>query len=372
MLIFRLGGAFVGLLLVGACGSSATARPSPVASGSPVQAASLGHAVLVGHSDNPSTVTLMKLDGSVVAKVPGVGVVDQHAVGAYLVVAGPGSSKGWTVDVAGVVTDVAPAAVTILSPSVTGGWTPPLIVDSTSAVIVRSDNNGLTAYMVDLRTGAVRPLITAPDTGVISLQALTLLDISSDRKTIWLSKITPTGGITGRLEILGIDLATGKVSAQGEANALAGAEIAITRDGKFVAGQEYFGNDSNNLAIRHLHVVSLSRNVDSDVQGTAPYVGGQRTPSVLFAPGGAMVAWWGGLDNGSRSFQLNVATPAGQGRTLYDPTQADFSHSFSGAFWVDPATLVAQNGSQTLTIDARTGGQQLVSESLNYLDAVLN
>ena len=224
---------------------------------------------------------------------------------------------------------------------------------------------------MDLRTGAVRPLLTAPYTGVMALPALTVLDVSSDRKTVWLSKITSTGGSTGRVEIIGIDLLTGTVSSQGQANALAGAELAITRDGKSIAGQEEFPTAGSQLAIRHLHVVSLGTKVDSDLQGTAPYVGGQRTPSVLFAPGGAAVAWWGGLNNGDRTFLVNVATLGGAGRTLYSPAQSDFSHSLSGVFWVDPASLVVHNGLDTYTINATTGGQTLVSRELGYLDAVL-
>jgi hypothetical protein len=296
----------------------------------------------------------------------------QHAVGAYLMVARDGSGKGWTIDASGAVNDVAPAAVAILSPSINGGWTPPLIVDSTTAVIVRAASDGLTADAVNLRTGAVRQLLTVPSTGVIALQALTVLDLSSDRKTVWLSKITPTGGISGRLEIIGIDLVTGTISSQGQANVLAGAEIAITRDGTSVAGQEEAGTNSSNLAIRHLHIVSLATNVDSDVQGAAPYVGGQTTPSVLFAPGGASVAWWGGLDNGDRSFLVNVAPLGGSGRTLYNPAQVDFSHPISAVFWVDVNTVVVQHGSQTYAINATTGAQRLVSQNLGALAAVLS
>jgi hypothetical protein len=314
----------------------------------------------------------MRLDGSVVTTVRGVGVGDEHAVGAYLVVARFGSIKGWTVDPSGVVKAVAPAAVTILSPSINGGWTPPLIVDSTTAVIVRCTNSTCTADEVDLHTGAMRPLLTVPQTRVMPLQALTVLDVSSDRRTVWLSKITATGGISGRVDIVGIDLRTGSVTSQGQANALAGAEIAITQDGKSVAGQEEAGTNSSHLAIRHLHLVSLGTKVDSDVQGTAPYVGGQRTPSVLFAPGGASVAWWGGLDNGDRSFLVNVATLGGAGRTLYNPDQIDFSFSLSGVLWTDPTMLVVQNGSETYTINAMTGDQTLVSQKLGYLDSVLN
>lgn len=378
MLKFRLASAFVGLLLISACGSPSTAKPAAASSSNPTSAssatpaASFGNVVLVGHSVSPATVVLMRLDGSIMATLPGIGVVDQHAVGAYLVVSSSGSSKGWTVDASGVIKDVAPAAVAILSPPINGGWIPPLIVDSTLAVIVRSANDALTADAVDLRTGAVRSLLTAPYTGVMALPALTVLDVSSDRKTVWLSKITSPGGSTGRLEIFGIDLLTGAVSSQGLANALAGAELAITRDGKSLAGQEEFPTASSQLAIRHLHVVSLDTKVDSDVQGTAPYVGGQRTPSVLFAPGGAAVAWWGGLNNGDRSFLINVATLVGAGRTLYYPAQTDFKFPISGVFWVDPARLVVQNGPETYTINASTGGQTSVSQELGYLDAVLN
>jgi hypothetical protein len=366
---FRLASAFVGLLLMSACGSSPTAKPLAAPSSNPTSAASpapAANVVLVGGS------VLMRLDGSVIATLPGAGVTSEHAVGAYLMVASDGSGKGWTIDASGVVEDVAPAAVEILSPSISGGWSPPLIVDSSTAVIVRGATDGLTANVVNLRTGAVRPLLTVPYTGVMALQALTVLDVSSDRKTVWLSKITPTGGVTGRLEIVGIDLLTGIASSQGEANVLAGAEIAITRDGTSVAGQEEAGTNSSNLAIRHLHVVSLATKVDSDVQGTAPYVGGQTTPSVLFAPGGASVAWWGGLDNGDRSFQVNVASLGGSGRTLYNPAQSDFSHPISAVFWVDVNTLVVQNGSETYAINAVTGAQRLVSQNLGALAAVLS
>ena len=374
MFTFRLASAFVGLLLMVACGPSPTAKPLATASSNPTSAATpLRNAVLVGHSDNPEAVVLMTLSGTIIKTIPGVGVVSQHAVGAYLVVAGFGSTKGWTVDSTGTVTDVAPAAVAILSPTTTNGWTPPLIVDSSTAVIVLAGKNGLTANAVDLRTGAVRPLLPeVAYTGFMSYSALTLLDVSSDRKTVWLSKVTATDAVTGRLEILGVDLRTGTVSSQGQANALAGAELAISRDGKSLAGQEEAGTDSTHLAIRHLHVVTLGTSVDLDVQGTAPYVGAQRAPSVLFAPGGAMVAWWGGLDNGSKTFQVNVSTVEGAGRTLYNPTQMPFSNALSGVLWVDPNTMVVQHDIETDTINATTGSVTFVSQNLNYLDAVLN
>ena len=127
MFKFRLASAFAGLLVIGACGSPSTAKPVATSSSNPTSAASatpagsFGNAVLVGHSDSTATVVVMRLDGSIMATLPGVGVVDQHAVGAYLVVASFGSSKGWTIDASGVVKDVAPAAVAILSPPTNSG-----------------------------------------------------------------------------------------------------------------------------------------------------------------------------------------------------------------------------------------------------------
>lgn len=85
-----------------------------------------------------------------------------------------------------------------------------------------------------------------------------------------------------------------------------------------------------------------------------------------------MVAWWGGLDNGSKTFQVNVSTVEGAGRTLYNPTQMPFSNALSGVLWVDPNTMVVQHDIETDTINATTGSVTFVSQKLNYLDAVLN
>jgi hypothetical protein len=315
-------------------------------------------------------------------------LVDEHAVGAYMLVANDGSGKAWTVDPSGAVTDVARGAAAFLSPPTNGGgWAPPLIIDSTTAVTVGwSDQTNMTAYAVDLRTGVVRPLLTAPLTGVMALPpALTVLDVSSDRQIVWLRKVTSTGGISGQLEIVGINLKTGAVTSQGVANAFAGEQdLAITRDGKSVAGQEYFGTDSANFASRHLHVMSLVSKVDSDVQGTSPYLGGQRSPSVLFAPGGAAVAWWGGLNNGDNAFLVNVATLGGTGRPLLRLDNTDAMHEMVTLLWADPRTLVVQtdttttpgsfNGSDlhAFTIDATTGAQEQLPSALAYVVAVIN
>ncbi len=367
MFSFRLVSAFVGLLLLAACGSSSTA--GPVASpGSP---ASSEKFVLVGGS------MVMRMDGTVIGTFPmagvgSTGVAVQHAVGAYLIQPTTKYGTGWTIDAAGTVKDVAPAAMAILAPSGQGGWSPPLIIDSTTAVTVQGATDGMTAEAVDLATGAVRRLLPpVPYTGVMALQALTVLDVSSDRKTVWLSKITPTGGISGRLEILGIELATGKVTSQGTANALAGAEIAISKDGNTVAGQEGAGTDSSNLAIRHLHVLTLATGVDKDVQGTASYVGGQATPSVLIAPGGESVAWWGGLNNGSITYRINVAALGGKGRTLkLDDTQFG---AISAVYWADASTLVVQADLyRVFAIDTTTTTTSLVSDNTGSFRAVIS
>jgi hypothetical protein len=403
MFRFRLASASALLLLVGACGSPSSTKSaaasapsnSPAAalapSSSPAPAASAGTPVIIGldgHLSGPSTVILMRLDGSVIATrtLPATWLVDEHAVGAYMLVANDGSGKAWTVDASGAVRDVAPAAAAFLSPPTNGGGrVPPLIVDSTTAVTVGwADQTNMAAYEVDLGNGAVRTLVTAPGTGVMSLApALSVLDVSSDRQTVWLRKVTSTGGATGRLEILGIDLRTGIVSSQGRADAFAGEQdLAITSDGKSVAGQEEFGTDSSNLAIRHLHVVQLGTKVDSDLQGTAPYVGGQKSPSVLFAPGGAAVAWWGGLDNGDNAFLVNVAL-GGPGRTLFRLDNTGGMHEMVTVMWANPTTLVGQTDSTTtpgsfqgsdlraFTLDATTGAQKPLPAVLHYVVGVL-
>lgn len=395
MFTFRLASAVVFLLLVSACGapSTTTSAASSASSSSPTPAASAAGPVLVGldwHSNGPSTVMLMKLDGSVIATrtLPATWLVDEHAVGAYMLVANDGSGKAWTVDATGAVTDVAPAAAAFLSPPANGGgWAPPLIVDSTRAVTVGWPNQtSMAAYEVDLRSGSVRSLLTAQQTGVMALApALTVIDVSADRQTVWLRKVTPTGGISGELDIVGIDLRTGAVSSQRRADSFASEQdLAITRDGKSVASQEEFGTNGSNLAIRHLHVISLGSKVDSDLQGAAPYVGGQRSPSVLFAPGGASVAWWGGLDNGYNAFLVNVAVLGGAGRSLFRLDNPGGTHELVTVMWADPTTLLVQTDTtmtpgsfqgsdlHAFTMDATSGAQKPLPAELHYVVAVLN
>jgi hypothetical protein len=332
----------------------------------------------------------MRLDGSVIATrtLPATWLVDEHAVGAYMLVANDGSGKAWTVDASGAVMDVAPAAAAFLSPPTNGGgWAPPLIVDTTTAVTVGWPNQtSMAAYEVDLRSGAVRTLLTAPQTGVMALApALTVLDVSADRQTVWLRKVTSTGGISGELDIVGIDLRTGAISSQGRADSFSSEQdLAITRDGKSVASQEEFGTNSSNLAIRHLHVISLGSKVDSDLQGAAPYVGGQRSPSVLFAPGGASVAWWGGLDNGDNAFLVNVAVLGGTGRSLFRLDNPGGTHELVTVMWADPTTLLVQTDTtitpgsfqgsdlHAFTMDATSGTQKPLPAALHYVVAVLN
>lgn len=395
MFTFRLASAFVLVLLVGACGSPSTTG-SAAASASSSSRTAMARAespVLIGldwHLNSPSTVILMRLDGSVIATrtLPATWLVDEHAVGAYMLVANDGSGKAWTVDAKGGVTDVAPAAAAFLLPPANGGgWAPPLIVDSATAVIVGwSNQTSMAAYEVDLHSGAVRTLLTSPVPGVMALApALTVLDVSADRQTVWLRKVTSTGPTSGELDIVGIDLRTGTVSSQGRADAFAGEQdLAITRDGMSVASQEEFGTNGSNLAIRHLHVISLGSKVDSDLQGAAPYVGGQRSPSVLFAPGGASVAWWGGLDNGDNAFLVNVAVLGGSGRSLFRLDNPGGTHELVTVMWADPATLLVQTDTtttpgsfqgsdlQAFTMNATSGALKPLPAALHYVVAVLN
>src|SRR5450759_1404399 len=395
MITIRLVSAAALMLLVGACGSAPTtsSAASPASTGNATPPATAGSPVLVGldwHSASPSTLILMRLDGSVIATrtLPATWLIDEHAVGAYMLVANDGSGKAWTVDASGAVMDVAPAAVAFLSPPSNGGaWAPPLIVDSTTAVTVRTpDQAGMTAYAVNLRTGAVRSLISVPATGVLALApALSVLDLSPDRRTVWLRKVTSTGGITGRLEIVGVDRETGAVTSQGRADLLAAEQdLAITRDGKSVAGQEEFGTDATNLAVRHVHVVQLGTQVDSDLQGTAPYTGGQRSPSVLFAPGGGAVAWWGGLNNGDNAYLVNEAAMGQTGHTLFRLDNTDAKHQIVTVVWAKPSALVRHTDTTTtpcsfqcsdlhaFAMDATTGAQTPLPAALHYLVAVLN
>src|SRR5579864_3668849 len=393
MFTFRLASAFVFLLLISACGSPSTTSSAATLASPSTSVSIAGSPVIVGldwHANSPSTVLLMRLDGSVIATrtLPATWLVDEHAVGAYMLVANDGSGKAWTVDATGAVTDVAPAAAAFLSPPTNGGsWAPPLIVDSTTAVTVGwSDQTTMAAYEVDLRSGAIRTLLTAPQTGVMALApALTVLDVSTDRQTVWLRKVTGIGGNNGELEIVGVDLRSGAISNQGRADAFADVQdLAITRDGKMVAGQEGFGTDLNNVAIRHLHVAPIGSQVDSDVQGVAPYVGGQRSPSVLFAPGGASVAWWGGLDNGDNAFLVNVALLRGTGRSLFRLDNAGGMHEMLTVMWADAATLLVQTDSTTtpgsfqgsdlhaFTVDSTSGTQRPLPAALHYVVAVLN
>ena len=40
-------------------------------------------------------------------------------------------------------------------------------------------------------------------------------------------------------------------------------------------------------------------------------------PSLLLAPGGTTLAWWGGLNNGDNPFLVNVAAIGGTGLSLF-------------------------------------------------------
>ncbi len=364
---FRTASVLIGLLLC-ACGAASNPQHAEV---------TVTHdAVLVAFTEAPPTVTLMKLDGSVVATVPGSGINDERAVGAFLVVAADGSGKEWTVDASGAIKPVAPEAARLLQPQTAGN---PLILDASTAIVgcVMSANGDCTAEEINLDTGAVRSLLTAPSTGPAEMalgRSLMVLGASSDLRTVWLRRITgaSTGnghGPTGQLEIVGVERRTGQVTNRALPGALLNErDLMVSADGKLAAGQEEAGTNSNHLAIRHLHLVALATGADSDMQGAAPYLGGQRSPSILFAPGGATVAWWGGVDNGDSEWRINLTTVGGPVKTVPSNTNAG---RMSFVSWIDRNTLLVQQASTTFTIDATSGGVKTMPASIPYLLTVL-
>jgi len=294
-------------LVAGGCSSQtsnqASVTPTSSAASSPSPAAQ--DAIVVGISGVQANVVLARTDGTIIATIPGVPVADEHAIGAYLVAARDGS-KEWTVDRSGVIRQVSPAAARLLGP----GSGSPLVLSYTTAIIGCDQNaaGACVAEAVDLTTGAVRPLLTVATTAPVMRYgpSLKVMDVSADRTTVWFRQVTGTSA--PKLAVVAVDLNNGTATSHDLPDALLDdQDLAISRDGKWVAGQEEAGLDSTNLAIRHLHVVSTATGIDADVQGSAVYVGGMRPPSVVFSPDSAHVVWWGGLNNGSIEMRVNVS-----------------------------------------------------------------
>src|SRR6266568_7950892 len=119
----RLVSCLFGLALLTACSShgantatatltpSATAAASASASSAPVSPSpTTSGIVLVGLSGAEANITLVRTDGSVVATMPGTPVGDEHAIGAFLVMAKDGTGREWTIDRSGVIKQVAAVA----------------------------------------------------------------------------------------------------------------------------------------------------------------------------------------------------------------------------------------------------------------------
>jgi hypothetical protein len=364
MFDYRKALGLLGLALICACGASsprAGAVPSsnPSAATTPSSAPATRDGVLVGQLDQPPTVIVMKRDGTVIARLPGSGLVDEHAVGAYVVVES-GTGKAWTVDATGTIKVVAPSAATFLASDPNS---PGLIVDSSTAIVgCVFSNAGCSTDRVDLNTGSVDTLLTVPAlSGPAAMQfgpSLTALELSPDAHTVWLRKVSLVAG-NAQLAIVGVNLQTGAVASQDLPSALLSEpDLAISRDGKSVAGQEDAGTDSTNLAIGHLHVVTLATKLDSDVEGTAPYVRGwppPGPPTVVFSPDGQSVAWWGGFNNGDIDPRINVANVAGTGRPLFrlDDHQPDVQ--MQAVYWLDASTLVVRAQSEQFFVNTTTG-----------------
>ena len=404
MLTLRMAGIIVGLLLASACQSpaateSAAGVPKPLTPVSQTNTPATGAAkieesrslVLVGldqHWDSPSTVILMRPDGSVIAKrtLPGTWLVGAHALGAYLLVANDGSRKAWTVDASGEVREVAAAAAAILSTPDGRSAGSPLIVDSTTAVTVQCVADGCTADQLDLRTGVVRQLLTVARPTLLRDSPLQVLDLAADGHTVWLRKTSSStsAGLANQAEIVGIDLRTGSISTPGRSTSILDGNLAITPDGTAVAGLEFVS--IGQYAAGHLHVSSIDTGTDTDLQGTAELASASSgSRSIQFAPDGATVAWWGPLNFGPSggTSVVNVAARHGGGRTLLR-TANTARNEISDVFWVDPTTLLIQTDAtatpgvfqgsnlQTFTIETTTGAKRSLPKDLHYLVAVLH
>jgi len=362
--------------------SAATRTPSPPAtalstpSSAPVSPSPAPlRPVLVGLSGVNAVFTVARLDGTPLASLPATNAIgDEHVVGAYLVAAADG--KEWTVDAAGVVRPVSPIAAKLLSPDKVLSL---LVLDSTTAIdgCQMASTGDCTALEVRLDTGASRTLQTAPNIGQWAMAmgpSLKVLEVSPDLNTVWLREVTAatagSQGSTAKLEIVGVDRLTGAVTRHNLPAAMQDLDLTISRDGKGVAGQEDAGTDSTHLAIRHLHVVSLVTGVDSDVQGTAPYVGGQRSPSILFAPDASQVVWWGGVNNGSTTFSVNIAAIGGTGKSVF-PHDGNVVNGVLGVFWLNATTLVIERGGM-FAVKADTGSATQLTGPIDYLVGVLN
>jgi hypothetical protein len=368
--------AIIGLAFASACQSAQSGAGSPnpaAASASPSAAASptpnTNGPVLVGLAGINDNVTLVRVDGSVVATLPNTLVPDQRPIGAFLVAAKDGSGEEWTVDRAGAIKQVAPAAARLLT-----AGSNPLILTSTAAVIgcQSSANADCTAAVVDLGTGSVRKLVTVPTTASVMRYgaSLQVLNVTSDLQTVWFRQVS--GATTVKLAILGVDLRTGNVTTRDLTSALSEEQdLTISRDGKWVGGQEQAGTNSSNLAIRDLHVVSLETGVDRDVQGTAVYVGGQIKPTIAFSPDASRIEWWGGLNNGSLDWRVNTSPIAGTGKTILGSDNDHDANSIRAVFWLDASHIVVQfNGMSS--VDADTGTSTPIADgSLTALLGVL-
>jgi hypothetical protein len=376
MFKFRSASAVVGLVFICACGSAPGGRPAAASSANPTTSPpNVNRTVLVSFEDDrqiggQAKVIFTGMDGTMLATVPGQGVGDEHAMGAYLVTAADGSGAEWTVDPAGTVRPVAAAAAALLTVNKPGF---PLIIDSTTAIIGcdPAPNLDCIADEVNMTTGAVGALLTAPSTGAATMQlgpALTVLDVSSDLRTVWFREVAQQGS-SGKLDIAAVDLRTDTVTRYPlPAALLYEQDLAISRDGKWVAGHEGAGLDSNKVATAHLHLVSLATGTDIDIQGSAPYVAGGHTPSIQFSPGGATLAWWGSLNSGGTGMRVNVASLGGVGTTLVNQAEP-----LENVLWLDSNRLVVQDDHGAIfTIDAGTREVAGVNGTVQYLLAVLH
>ena len=340
--------------------SAASPTPSPAATPTPVFTSPM-NPILVEFVDNRmvgggTAVTLYRPDGTVVASHEGRVVYGEHAIGAYLVTANDGSGNEWTLDISGSIRPVAATAAKLLTDNAPGDL---LVLDASTAIAGCNPaaNGACTATEIDLASGTVRPLLNAAT-------SLAVLDASYDRQTIWFREVIHASGASPTVNIAAVDLRTGKVARQALPVAMASEQnLAISRDGKWVAGQEDAGFDSNHVAIQHLHLVSMAAGTDTDIQGSAPYVSGTNRPSIQFAPDGASVLWWGNLNPSGLAIGVNVAAVKGVGKSISVDGNYVASGNLNAVFWLDGTRIVAQSlpPGYTVAVDKDSGAMELVN-----------
>jgi hypothetical protein len=292
----------------------------------------------------------MRADGSIISSMPGDALPYEHGVSAFIVSSRDAPGKGWALGSDGTIEPVGAAAMKVLSADEIRDV---LVLDTKSAILgcVPGPDDECIAEQLDLDSGSLRTLFSAQfDACMGCPPSITSLDASRDLQTVWFRELPRDSGGS----VVTVDLRTGHLTRRALPIAILGAQsFGISRDGKWFAGEEYAGVDSTKLITFHMHVVALDSAVDSDVQGIAPYTL-EPGRTVAFSPDTTKVMWWGGLEGGSVTYEVNVAVLGHPGKNVYG--QGSESAGFLGTVvWLDSSRLVARNGTGSFTIDIASG-----------------